>query len=283
MSLELLERRRRLMSIHSGEPEVDYSSKYFTIESVDTAGGVDITSELDIPLSYRVNGGSWIDLDFSNNNYITVTFNVGDILEFVCTGRLSNGTTSSYLSFEFTNGGTPDGAKFLIYGNILSLTYGHNFASHTTIDSSYTYNFQRMFWQVNMVFDASNLILPTNTTKYLYSSMFQDTYLIAAPKLPATVLEERCYNQMFYKCAYLTTAPDLPALTLATRCYQSMFRYCTRLNYVKAMFTTTPGSTYTNYWLGGVASNGTFVKNRNATWNVSGYSGIPSHWTVVQE
>jgi len=46
------------------------------------------------------------------------------------------------------------------------------------------------------------------------------------------------------------------------------------------MFTTTPSNTYTNSWVLGVASTGTFVKNSAATWDVTGTSGIPEGWTV---
>ena len=49
------------------------------------------------------------------------------------------------------------------------------------------------------------------------------------------------------------------------------------------MFTTTPSTTYTNNWVNGVASSGTFVKNKDATWNVTGINGIPTGWTVVTE
>jgi len=72
----------------------------------------------------------------------------------------------------------------------------------------------------------------------------------------------------------------LPALTLANRCYNWMFTNCASLNYVKAMFTTTPSKDYTSTWLRGVAANGTFVKNSAATWNVTGETGIPEGWTV---
>ena len=88
---------------------------------------------------------------------------------------------------------------------------------------------------------------------------------------------------MFRDCTSLTTAPELPATTLANNCYQEMFRGCTKLNYIKAMFTTTPSTTYTSYWVSGVASSGTFVKNSAATWNVAGISAIPTGWTVVTE
>lgn len=42
----------------------------------------------------------------------------------------------------------------------------------------------------------------------------------------------------------------------------------------------TPSSTYTSNWVKGVSSTGIFVKNINATWNVTGTHGIPTGWTV---
>ena len=121
----------------------------------------------------------------------------------------------------------------------------------------------------------------TELAEKCYWGMFQScTSLVNAPVLPATTLESECYNIMFKGCTSLTTAPALPATTLATYCYERMFNGCTSLNYIKAMFTTTPSTTYTKNWVSGVASTGTFVKNSEATWNVSGVNGIPSGWTV---
>ena len=85
---------------------------------------------------------------------------------------------------------------------------------------------------------------------------------------------------MFRYCTSLTTAPELPALTLVNYCYRSMFEGCSNLNYIKAMFTTTPGNTETNLWVRGVASTGTFVKNSAATWTTTGNNGVPTGWTV---
>ena len=87
---------------------------------------------------------------------------------------------------------------------------------------------------------------------------------------------------MFQKCTSLTTAPVLPATTLVYYCYHDMFRYCSKLNYIKAMFTTVSGSidSYTGSWAEDVSSTGTFVKNAAATWNVTGIYGIPAGWTV---
>ena len=114
-----------------------------------------------------------------------------------------------------------------------------------------------------------------------YSYMFYNcTNLTTAPELPATKLAEHCYNSMFFDCKGLTNAPELPATTLEYYCYAYMFRNCNRLNYIKAMFLTTPSSSYTDNWTSGVSSTGTFVKNTSASWNVTGVNGIPENWTV---
>jgi hypothetical protein len=59
-----------------------------------------------------------------------------------------------------------------------------------------------------------------------------------------------------------------------------MFKNCTNLSYIKAMFTTTPGNSYTKDWVYNVKGTGTFVKNSAATWDVTGDNGVPTGWTV---
>ena len=113
-----------------------------------------------------------------------------------------------------------------------------------------------------------------------YHSMFNGcTSLETAPTLPSTTLAESSYQYMFQGCTSLTTAPTLPATTLTKWCYEGMFSGCSLLNYIKAMFKTTPGTLYTSSWVSGVASTGRFVKNAAATWNVTGVNGIPEGWT----
>jgi hypothetical protein len=85
---------------------------------------------------------------------------------------------------------------------------------------------------------------------------------------------------MFYGCTSLTTAPVLPATTLVSDCYSAMFAHCSNLNYIKAMFTTTPGASYTSDWVIDVAANGTFVKNSAASWTTTGVHGVPTGWIV---
>jgi hypothetical protein len=97
--------------------------------------------------------------------------------------------------------------------------------------------------------------------------------------LPATTLAKNCYYGMF-ATTKITDAPVLPAETLVDGCYGEMFSGCSNLNYIKAMFTTTPSSTYTNNWVRNVAATGTFIKNAAAQWDVSGGTGIPTKWTI---
>lgn len=115
-----------------------------------------------------------------------------------------------------------------------------------------------------------------------YGSMFKNcTSLVNAPELPATTLKTECYDSMFYGCTSLVNAPELPAVALASRCYQYMFYNCAKLAYIRALFTTSPSTSYTSTWVYGVASTGVFVKNAAATWaDTFGTSAIPTGWTV---
>lgn len=130
--------------------------------------------------------------------------------------------------------------------------------------------------------------LPATTlSEDCYESMFSFcTGLTGVPStLPATALSRYCYYGMFKGCTGLTTTPVLPARTVNDYSYEEMFYGCSSLNYVKAMFTNTPGDTWatryrTRNWLYGVSATGTFVKNASATWSLSGPSGIPNGWTV---
>jgi len=65
-----------------------------------------------------------------------------------------------------------------------------------------------------------------------------------------------------------------------------MFSRCSSLRYVKALFTTTPETSYTMAWLSGVATSGTrkFVRSTSATWQNSitrDANTVPSGWTIA--
>ena len=119
---------------------------------------------------------------------------------------------------------------------------------------------------------------------YCFVYLLQNNYytLTSAPELPATTIAQYCYQSLFNNCRAMLTAPsNLPALHLATSCYRTMFQNCP-ITRVKAMFTDTPGgnNNATFNWLNGVPASGTFIKNVNAVWNVTGASGIPEGWTI---
>ena len=122
----------------------------------------------------------------------------------------------------------------------------------------------------------------TGGSNYAFNAMFSGcTSLIGMPSiLPITTLKNNIYRYMFKGCTSIRVAPELPSTALTTNCYGQMFSGCTNLNYVKAMFTKTPGTAYTGNWLAGVSPTGTFVKNSAATWNVRSANGIPEGWTV---
>ncbi len=113
------------------------------------------------------------------------------------------------------------------------------------------------------------------------------TGLVSTPELPATTLASGCYLQMFYGCTSLVTAPELLATTLAVNCYYRMFQYCTNLSYIKMLATDIPATNCLFEWVSNGSSTGTFVKNKDATWNTTpgalGYNGVPAGWTVVND
>lgn len=119
--------------------------------------------------------------------------------------------------------------SFNVEGNIMSLLYGDNFENQTDLTGK-NYAFADLF-EGNKIISVQNLSLPATTLEEgCYDNMFRDcTSLVKAPELPALTMAEGCYAQMFQGCTSLVTAPDLPATTLASSCYQSMFAGCTSL------------------------------------------------------
>lgn len=155
-------------------------------------------------------------------------------------------------------------------------------ALNATTMQNYCYYY--MFYNCTSLATAPNLPA-TTVAQYCYANMFQGCTALTSVQttLPATTLATSCYGYMFYGCSSLTTAPALPATSLVSMCYQYMFYNCSSLNYIKAYFTTTPSNSYTQNWVRGVASTGTFVKSKSATWTTTGTNGVPSGWTVTKE
>ena len=119
-----------------------------------------------------------------------------------------------------------------------------------------------------------------------YCYLFQDCTTITEAEsdlLTATTLDDFCYAYMFRGCTGLIKAPELPATTLDDYCYAYMFNGCTNLNYIKMLATDISARYCLGYWVEGVSPTGTFVKSKDATWDVVGDSGVPTGWTVITD
>ena len=195
-------------------------------------------------VEYCVDGdGNWKTLSSNTNSE---SINKGQTLSF--RGNLTPASYEGVGTFKISK-------SCDLTGNCNSLLFGDDAKTNLSLNGK-NYAFYMLFYNCSTIKNVS-----TNF-------------------LPATTLASRCYNYMFVGCISLTTAPELPATILKFECYCYMFDGCSKLNYIKAMFTTTPEGDYTGSWVSGVAKSGTFVKNKNATWNLTGTSGIPSGWTV---
>lgn len=133
--------------------------------------------------------------------------------------------------------------------------------------------------------DVTALVGWKQTDKTIFCLLFKGCTGLAECTpgvLPATTLAAMCYYSMFSGCTSLTTAPVLPATTLVPMCYSAMFYGCTSLTYIKAMFKELDGVSLapTGNWVKGVAAEGTYVKNAEATYTSTGDSAIPEGWTV---
>ena len=278
-------------------PLHDYSKDYLTFIALeDGTFTFKMTAKLTtaaVPsMSYSTdNGATWTTVQNIDNEAVTVT------TPTVARGNKvlwKSNAVQYYINPDSYSGGNVGQGSFSstgtynVEGNIMSLMYEDDFKGKTSfktpISSGYgAGTFANLFKDNPNIISVEHLELPATTlTESCYSSMFNGcTSLTTAPELPATTLANYCYQNMFYGCTSLTTAPELPATALTNQCYNSMFNGCTKLNYIKAMCTTAPSTSYTKNWVSGVAATGTFVKNSSATWNVTGVNGIPSGWTVT--
>ena len=279
----------------SGEGLIDINN-YLTIEALENG----LTAKLSTnACEYCIDGdGIWNTLVA---NTTTPSINQGQMISF--RGNLTPYSSKGIGTFTISK-------KCNLKGNCMSMLFG-DYAENNYSLSGKDYAFYKLFYNCTNIIEVSPNFLPATTlVSYCYRHMFQYcTSLTTVPELPATTLVSNCYDSMFKNCTSLTTAPELPATTLAENCYEYMFSGCkslikapelpatklsyycyyymfydcSKLNYIKAMFTTIRSDSCTWYWVSGVSSTGTFVRNKNATWNVTGEHGIPNGWTVIEE
>ena len=260
-------RRRLLVQSKNDNPILD---NYLTIVALEDG----LTAKLSLnACEYCVDGnGNWKSLPADTE---TEAVNSGQTLSF----RANLIPTSSDGIGTFTVN-----RYFKLKGNCMSLLFGDEAKDKFSLDG-YNYAIRRLFLGNTKLIDASELVLQaTKLSDYCYWDSFANcTSLVKPPILPATIISPYCYFGMFTGCTSLTASPELPATKLANSCYGNMFMRCQKLNYIKMMATDISAISCLSNWVNGVASSGTFVKNKYATWNVGGASGIPSGWEVKTE
>lgn len=232
-------------------PAHDYSQDYFTVVSQSAGTSVQISgSSSEMKFQVSTNGGtSWL----SAARVVAVSS-----LSKGAKVLIMSSTTLSPSSSTRGVGKISITGACSVEGNVMSLMYGSSFKGKTTMQGTYCF------------YD-------------LFNGCGENLLSVKNLVLPATTLEDNCYGRMFYGCSKIEKAPVLPATELTTRCYGSMFAGCSSLSYIKAMFITKPSTSYTNSWVYGVKSSGTFVKNSSATWDVIGNYAVPDGWTVQTE
>ena len=220
----------------------DYSQDYLTFEALEAGTFTWTDTQNSNSISYSIdNGSTWSTLASGSS---TPTIAANNKVLFKASGLT---IANMYGIGTFSSSG-----RFNAMGNAMSLVYGDNFASQTTINSSY--QLCKLFNNCTTLVDASNLILPATTlSDRCYYWMFRGcSSLTAAPELPATTVYNRSYYNMFANCSSLTTAPDLPATTIDEYCYGFMFQNCTSLTTAPSILpaTTLATSCYSSMFQG---------------------------------
>ena len=239
------------------------TSSYFYVE--DTSGEANTlnikkssSSAPTVTIYYSSDQQNWTSLGSTSTTDISTTIPANSKLYLKAT--VNNWGSSTYYN------GIKCSGSHNVGGNILSLLYGDNYAGQTGFPSGSARNFYGLFNGNNTLVSAGNLELPSTTSSYCYTNMFNgcsaltttpvlpsttiasNCYqgmfsgcraLTTAPVLPATSLNDTCYANMFFNCTSLTTAPVLPATTLGVECYKRMFQGCTALTTAPALNATT--------------------------------------------
>lgn len=245
------------------DTSIDIES-YLTIEAL--ANGLTATLASD-NVEYCIDGsGEWKTLEAG---VATEAINMGQTLSFRAYYTASN-TSRRFSISKSCN----------VLGDPMSLYYGEKAKDYSALP--YSYSFAYLFYNCTTIVDASRLILDRTLKTYAYVYMFYGcSNLLYPPELPATTLSTSCYRYMFRNCSNLLRSPILPALKLPSYCYEYMFTACSDLAEITMLATDKSGSNCMLGWVSKVKSNGTFYKNKDATWTTTGVSGVPSGWTIV--
>ena len=184
-----------------------------------------------------------------------------------------------------------------------------------TTESSYKalpdkYAYQYMFHGCTSLTGANFTLKADRFYDFAYAGMFKGcTSLITPPVISAYHIKQYGCKEMFAGCTSLASIPVLHGIECGRYVFQDMFRDCvsitsieipnpylgmgnygysaafsgcSSLNQVKALFTASTVTNYTQNWLDGVAATGTFIRPASVAYDDTPGNGIvPANWNVV--
>ena len=231
---------------------------------------------------------------FTVNKYFNLKGNCMSLL-FGDNGKDSfslSGKDCAFKNLFSFNGKLVDASEFVLQATILAREcYNNLFSKCTSLVASpklpaiimYSHCYEGMFYRCMNLTEAPELPA-MSLGAYCYNAMFVGCIsLTTSPNLPAITLANYCYFNMFQSCTNLIEAPALFARIMHPSCYYGMFNGCRKINYIKMFATDISATSCLTNWVVGVALTGTFVKNKEATWDIRGVSGIPDGWEVITE
>lgn len=159
-----------------------------------------------ISLEYSYNGEDWETWDFSND-----VLEFGDDDALYIRGNNPNGL--GYFENEYIKAKSnfifDTDAPVTVEGRLMYLIDSSQDLDTMDFSSSEQKGegFYGLFDSCEALVDISGLILPNNAQYSCYYKMFQYcTNIIKTPELPALILEDWCYRDMFAECSRLSEA-----------------------------------------------------------------------------
>ena len=231
--------------------------------TVNFNGGITLTGDI----HYTINAGAEQTIPKNTSGAFDIAVKKNDVVQLYSLNSTLGGN-----SVDGARSGTraiDDGAKYInirpsmkteIFGNVMSLLKGKDgFADADALEAKNTF-YGLFAGAEKLVNDADRQLV-----------------------LPATTLQEGCYQDMFNGCKGIEKAPELPAPTLEKNCYQEMFYDCSKLNSVKCLATDISAENSTKDWLSkaGTEATGEKVIETVVPMTPNSDDGVPTGWTEV--
>lgn len=184
---------------------------------------------------YKLNDGNWISVNVGEDltlDNLVVGDKVQLIQKRVRTSYYAPLTGDIALWYNEQWDALIEDARYKIYGNILSLSFGDEYITFPSLDMEqyFHYTFHETRWKTNLA-NAENLWLPTRgLTRACFYEMFKGcANLVKGPNILAKVLPESACDAMFRECPSLTDMPTILAETIQGGTFVCTFFACTAL------------------------------------------------------